>query len=174
MNVDLDVSTVTIDGENGIQFTVNIMPGTEIKARGSGPSNSDITELIPGLEVKVNYNPESSVASKIQFRRQGLDDGDEDADEDDVKGIVTSIDTDAHTITLNNENSDEFTFTVMASTEIDNDGPATFGAIEIGLEIEVKFNPQTMEASEIEIAEVEDVDDGGEDNNDAEDDDNKG
>ena len=165
VNVDLDASTVTIDAENGVHFTVIVEANTEIKAKGRGSSTSDITELIPGLNVKVNYDPETSVASKIQFRRQGLGGDDEndkddedDNDENDVKGIVTGIDTDAHTITLNDEKGDEFTFTVMASTEIDDDGPVAFGAIQPGYEIEIKFNPQTMEATEIEIAEADEAD----------------
>jgi len=40
----------------------------------------------------------------------------DDNDENDVKGTVSGTDADAHTITLNDEKGDEFTFTVIAST----------------------------------------------------------
>jgi len=155
--VDTEASNVTIDTENGVQLVIAVDAETEIKAKGPGPSEADFSELILSQEVKIYYNAETNVASKIQFRRPGNDEDDEG--EDDVKGIVTGIDPVAFTINLVDENGTEFTFTVVPSTEIDDDGTVTFAAIQVGSEVEVKFDPQTMQALEIEIAEVEDEED---------------
>ncbi|NQW19795.1 MAG: hypothetical protein HQ477_03580 [Chloroflexi bacterium] len=159
VNIDAAAPSITIDAENGVQLKVIIEPGTEIKAKGPGPSQSNLSELVLGQEVKLNYNSDTFVASKIQFRRPGNDndENDEDSHEDDMKGIVSIVDIDTHMITLVDDKGEEFTFAIVGSTEIDNDGPDTFASIQLGLEVEVKFDPQTMQALEIEIAEAEEA-----------------
>ncbi|MBC8453378.1 MAG: hypothetical protein H8D69_02755 [Chloroflexi bacterium] len=172
--IDTETSSVTVDTENGVQLTVSTDSGTEIKAKGPGPSEADFSELTLGQEVKVHYNAETNVASKIQFRRPGQDDDDEDDEnetEDDVKGIVTSVDSEAFTIVLVDENDVEYTFTIVASTEIDDDGPVTFAAIQVGSEVEVKFDPQSMQAMEVEIEETEEADEADESNDEDDEDD---
>ncbi|MCH8230065.1 MAG: hypothetical protein IIA53_07030 [Chloroflexi bacterium] len=154
VSVDIEASTVTITAENGIEFTVAVTPETRIQGKGPGSSASELSELSPGMVVDVKYNPETLDASRIHFDRRDRDRDDED--EDEVKGVISSIDTDAHTITLVDENGDELTFKVVPSTEIDDDGPVTFSAIQLGSEVEIEFDPRSMEALEIEIEEDED------------------
>ncbi|MCZ6539221.1 MAG: hypothetical protein O6922_05290 [Chloroflexi bacterium] len=167
LSVDIEASTVTITAENGIEFTVAVTPETHIQGKGPGPSASELSELSPGMVVDVKYNPETLDASRIHFERRDRDRDDED--EDEVKGVISSVDTDAHTITLVDKNGDESTFKVVPSTEIDDDGPATFSAIQLGAEVEIEFDPQSMESLEIEIEETDDEDDDDEDEDDEDD-----
>jgi len=75
-----------------------------------------------------------------------------------VTGVVSSVDPVAHTITLANNDGTMSTFSVVSSTEFGNGGITAFAAIQPGAEIEVEFNPLTMEAFEVGIDNSLDLD----------------
>jgi len=158
-NIDTDESSLTVDTENGVQLTVNIDAQTEIKAKGTGTSSTNIFELVAGMEVKVIYDAETSQSSMIQFTRPGERGI---STEQDRIGTVSSVDPIAHTITLSNSDGTLSTFAIASSTQIDDNGPVTFAAIQPGTAVEIEFNPITMEASEVEIEDSPDVDEADE------------
>jgi len=158
-NIDTDESSLTVDTENGVQLTVNIDEQTEIKAKGTGISSANIFKLVAGMEVKVIYDAETSQSSMIQFTRpeeRGI------STEQDRIGIVSSVDPIAHTITLSNSDGTLSTFAIASSTQIDDNGPVSFAAIQPGAAVEIEFNPITMEAFEVEIEDSPDVDEADE------------
>ncbi len=169
VSVDTDALTVTIESENGIVFTVNVAPSTEIEVEKPGSSTTLLADISAGMEVEVKYNPETLIASKIEA--ETIED-DEDRDRE-IEGVVSAIDNAAVTISVVDDNGGELTFFIVPSTEIDNEGPATFSAIQIGDRVEVEYVPQTMVVLEIEIEEAEEPEDEDEDDEDDEDEDDE-
>ena len=158
-SIDTDESSLTVDAENGVQLTVKIDEQTEIKAKGTGSSSANIFELTSGMEVKVIYDAETSQSSMIQFTRTGERGT---SIEQDRIGVVSAVDPIAHTITLSNSDGTLSTFSIASTTQIGDNGPATFTAIQPGTAVEIEFNPITMEASEVEIEDSLDVDEADE------------
>ncbi|MBI2846970.1 MAG: hypothetical protein HYX82_03715 [Chloroflexi bacterium] len=67
------------------------------------------------------------------------------------KGTITAINKDANTITIRSRNGIEAIYKVTASTRFELDGVGTLEGLQVGMEVEVKFNPTNSELIKLEI-----------------------
>ena len=133
--INADLLIVQITTENGIDISVNVDEQSRITARGKGPSSSSFDELTVGIEVDVEYNPETMDASRIHFHRNDLD-----RDDDELIGTISGVNVDSHTVTILGADNQELTLTITPATKIDQNGPATFAAIEAGAVADIEFD----------------------------------
>jgi len=79
-------------------------------------------------------------------------------EEEDVEGVITAIDAGNHTVTIMIEEEEDIVLEVTPDTkiEIEDEGTATFADLELGLQVDAKYDAISLEALEIQ------VNDGGE------------
>ncbi len=73
-----------------------------------------------------------------------------------VEGIITSVDPDARTLTV--DDGEPLQVTDATKIELDGENGSAFDALVVGQEVEVKFDPATREALKIEVEDEEDED----------------
>lgn len=132
---------VTIESPLGRTATVLVTVNTRIELDDDFPGT--LADLRVGSEVEVKFDPESRVAFKI----------DSEEEEAEIEGAVIEIS--GNEITVENERGRRLTLIVGERTrvELEDDFPGTLSDIQVGAEIEAKFDPFTRDALKIEVEE---------------------
>ena len=140
---EIEGDPVTVETDRGRTRTLTITGSTRIRLDEDFPGI--LADLQPGLEVKVKFDPESLVAFRV----------DTEEEEADVDGTIVAID--GSEVTIETERGRMLTVTVTGGTriELEEDLPGTLTDLLVGTEVEVKFDPFTRGAFEIEVEEGE-------------------
>ena len=171
-SVDREAHQLTVEAASGVSLTVQLTLQTRIEfERGGG--NATVDDLVPGTLVEVRYDTSNNEAIKVEIEndhsghgRSGEDReseehgrNHEDGDEDEIEGIIRAIDDVLHTVTVEHENGTEATYTVVSDSELDIDGSASFAELTVGMNVEIEFDPETLEIEELEVKDEDDEDD---------------
>ena len=154
---------VTITAENGVtlQVTVNAQTKIEVNDENTGT----LADLQVGASVKVKYDPETNVAVKIELgdEEKGRGKSDQGKEKSRVTGEITSINAEKGTLVVLTDSGEVVTITVSSGTEIETEGADTFGSLIVGMTVKAKYDPATGIAKSIEVKEVGEKDEAGDD-----------
>ncbi len=140
--VGVSSGDITVESKkDGQQVTVNISADTQIKLEGDILATTD--ELTVGTMVEVKYDPESFDAFKIHI------DSEEEAE---IEGTITAIN--SGNVTIQAEKGRTLTLVVSSTTQIED---GTIADLEVGGEVEAKFDPFNLAAFSIEIEDKDDT-----------------
>ncbi len=167
--INADDHTITVEGVNGVVETYIVLPHTEIEVDG----RAAFSELQVGMLVELEFDAATLELDEVEVK---LDDDDhsrgDDDDEHELKGTITGVDVDAGTITVESLNGITETYTVHSDTEIEIGDDASLSDLEVGMQVEIEFDGETLALSEVEVRMEDDEDeDDGEDDEDDDDDD---
>lgn len=135
-----DSVTITVEGEGDI--VLQVTPDTAIEIEDEDEASFEDLEV--GQHVEAKYDVVSLEALEIEVVN---------GEEEDVEGIITAIDTGNHRVTITTEEDGDIVLQVTTDTkiEIENEGTAIFADLQLGMEVEVKYDAISLEALEIEI-----------------------
>lgn len=151
VEVDTGASTLLLEAQNGVQLLLTLTVQTKIEL--DDHEQGTIQGLSAGMLVKVKYDTNTDEALKIKH------DVDDEGDELEVKGVITALSADDHTITVEDENGVAETYTVHSDTEIKIRGHAPFSELEVGMLVKLEFDLESKALTEIEVKhEDDDVD----------------
>lgn len=151
VEVDTDANTMLIEAQNGVQLLLTLTAETKVDL--DDHEQGTVQQLLAGMIVKVKFDTETDEALKIKN-----DADDDDDDENEIKGVITAISAEDHTISIEGENGIVETYTVLSDTEIKIHGRAPFGELEVGMLVELEFDDE-LALSEIEVK-LDDDDEG--------------
>ena len=137
--VEVNGNEVTAESNRGRRIAVMVTDRTRIKLDEDFPGR--LSDLQIGTEVEIKFDPDSLVAFKIEI---------EDA-EAEIKGtIVQVLDRE---VTIESKNGRQVTLSVSDGTrfEFDEGFPGSLNDLEIGAEVEIKFDPGTNNALRIKL-----------------------
>lgn len=139
--VEIVGNEVTIESPLGRTATVLVTVNTRIDLEDDFPGT--LPDLRVGSEVEVKFDPKSRVAFKIDF----------DEEEAEIEGVVVGIE--GTEVTMETERGRRLTLIVGGRTriEFDDDFPGTLADLQVGDEIDAKFDPFTRVALKIEVEE---------------------
>ena len=150
VQVDEDTIEVTIETEHGHRRTITITRSTRIKLEDDFPGV--LADLREGQEVEVKYDPETLVAFKVDT---------EEEEEAEIQGFIVpdgivQVD-DTLEVTIQTERGRLLTLVVgdLTRIELEEDFPGTVADLQVGAEVEAKFDPSTRTAFQIEVEEEE-------------------
>ena len=134
--------TVTITTEDEGDIVLQVTPDTAIEIEDEDEASFEDLEV--GQHVEAKYDVVSLEALEIEVVN---------GEEEDVEGIITAIDTGNHRVTITTEEDGDIVLQVTTDTkiEIENEGTAIFADLQLGMEVEVKYDAISLEALEIEI-----------------------
>lgn len=159
--VDADANTMTIEAANGVQIVLTLTVDTRIEL--DEHEGGTVSDLAPGMLLKVKYDTDTNEALKIKH-----DVDDENDDENEVKGVITAINADDHTITVDADGVVE-TYTVLADTEIKVNRRAPFSELQVGMLVQLEFDSATLELTEVKVKQDNEGDEHGRGNDDDDD-----
>ena len=141
--VEIEGDEVTVESNTGRRVPVLVTDSTLIKLEDDFPGK--IENLRVGSEVELKFDPESRVAFKI----------DAEEEEAEIEGVVVALDGDG--VTIETERGRRLTLLVGDGTriELEDDFLGTYADLELGVEVEVKFDPFSRTAFKIEVEEDE-------------------
>lgn len=141
--VDSANGQITIVTKDGKTVTLDITTETEVVADGD---SSTLGSLAPGASVEIEVKKNGKVASHIKARQA------------EVEGTIVGIEGDK--ITIETERGYQRVLVVGDQTriELDEDFPGTLADLQVGVEVEAKFDPSSYIAFKIEVEEDEDED----------------
>lgn len=139
--VGIEGNEVTLESERGRRVTVLVTERTRIELEDDFPGT--VADLHIGLEVEIKFDPESRVAFKIDTEKE----------EAEIEGIVVRIE--ANEVTIETERGYRRTLVITDATriELEDDFPGTIADLQVGVEVEAKFDPSTRLAFKIEVEE---------------------
>ena len=140
-SVDTINNTVTISpNDGGSSITLNVNSSTVITRDGLPAT---LSELQFGDNVDANYNSSTMIASAISA---------EASTETDIDGTISAVDTTAGTVSITPEDGgSDIVLTVNSGTVILLDGdPAALTDLQVGFDVEAKYDYSTMTAMFIE------------------------
>lgn len=170
--INADDHTVTVEDLNGVIETYAVLSDTEIKVHG----HAQFADLEVGMLVKIEFELDSGAMSLREIEVKTEDDDNDDymrGDEEDqheLKGTITAIDPDAHSITVEGLNGIEETYTANSSTEIEIGDDASFSDLEVGMQVKIEFETGSLVLEEVEVRTEDDDDDDHDDDEDEDDD----
>ncbi len=138
-----EITIVTKDGK-----TVTLTMSTEAPVDTNGTSSA-IETLVPGASVAVEVNKDGKVANRIEARQSK------------VEGAILEIN--GNDVTLEAKDGRKITVQVsgLSRIELAGDAPGTLADLQIGADVEIKFDPDSNVALKIdtegEEAEVDGV-----------------
>ena len=94
------------------------------------------------------------LASNVELKETEEEEAEqEEGQEQDAEGIITAMDAGNHTITITTEEDGVIVLQVTPDTEIriEDEGTAVFNDLELGLQVDVKYDGISLEALEIKI-----------------------
>ena len=141
--VQIEGNEVTAESERGRRVTVLVTDRTRIELDDDFPGT--LTDLRIGVEVEIKFDPESRVAFKI----------DTEEEEAEIEGVIVQIDGDEVTIETERGHTRTLVITNTTRIELDDDFPGIWADLQVGIEVEAKFDPFTRIAFKIEVEEVE-------------------
>ena len=135
-SVDSANHRLTLELTDGTALTLTVTEHTKIQMNREVVS---IDELPADSRVELEYNPATMEVLKIEVETQG-----------EVEGTISSIDTEANTITILTEDGAELTLDITDNTRI-NIERILFGltGLSEGMAVKVKYDSATEEALEI-------------------------
>ncbi len=151
-NVDTDANTLTIQAAYGAELVVTLTARTRFDL--DDDSHGTVTGLAPGMAVTVKYDTGTNEALRIRHEHRNRDN-----DEDELKGVITALDPDAQSITVETQNGVSETYTVQSYTEIEIHDDAAFGDLEVGMLVKIEFDQDTLALYEVHVKVDDDDDD---------------
>lgn len=140
--IDAGQSTVTITPHHGDAVTVKVVDTTDLQVNGQAASLADV---VVGDGAFALFDKTSFEASKLYVHSQ-------EPQGDHVEGLVTAIDPDAKTVTIDPPNGDPATVNVVDATEIRVNGqPATLADVSVGDHAKAEYDGTTMNASRLMV-----------------------
>lgn len=141
--VGIEGDEVTVESERGRLLTVTVNSQTRIRLEDDFPGT--LADLVEGQEVKIKYDPESLVALRV----------DSEEEEAEIEGVVVEVGDDQ--VTIETERGRRLTLIVGDRTriELEDDFPGTYADLQVGQEVEAKFDPYTRMTFKIEVDEDE-------------------
>ena len=141
--VEIEGDEVTLESDRGRRVTVRVTDRTRIKLEDDFPGT--LADLRVGAVVEVKFDPDSKVAFKI----------DAEEEEAEIEGVVVEVSADE--VTIETERGRKLTLVVGDRTrvELEDDFPGTIADLQVGAEVEAKFDPFTRTAYKIEVEEDE-------------------
>jgi|GEM_PF-4472400 ribosomal protein S11 len=135
--IDTTLNTVTITDRRGNAVTVNVTATTVI--RKDWTKKATLADLVVGDMVNARYDTQTMNALRI------------DAKSPRVEGMITAIDLNAQSVTIQKWSGVAVTVFATAATKIErNDMQATLADFKIGDHGEAIYNAATMEAYKLE------------------------
>lgn len=139
-NVDAvngEITVVTKDGK-----TIKLKIATEAPVTAEGTS-STLEALVPGTNVQVDLDKKTQVVREVKARLA------------EVEGRIVTIEGDK--VTIETERGRKVTVTVTERTrvELDDDLPGTLADLKVGMEAEVRYDPDSGAALQFETEEEE-------------------
>ena len=137
--IEIEGNKVTIESERGREVTVTATDLTRIKLEDDFPGT--LADLQVGAEVQVKYDPDSLVAFKF----------DAEEEEAEIEGVIVEVDGDE--VTIETERGRRLTLAVgdRIRIELEDDIPGARADLQVGAEVEAKFDPFTRTAYKIEV-----------------------
>ena len=141
--VKVEGQQVTVESERGRQVTVTVTDRTSIELDDDFPGA--LADLRAGVEVKIKFDSESLLAFKI----------DTEEEEAEIKGIVVLVE--GNEVTIETKRGRRLMLVVSDRTriELEDDFPGTISDLQVGVEVETKFDPFNRTAFKIEVKEEE-------------------
>ena len=141
--VAIEGNEVTVESSRGHQATVFVTEQTRIRLEDDFPGQ--LADLTLGSEVKIKFDPVTRVAFKI-------DTEDEEAK---IEGSIVKAVADA--VTVETKRGRRLTLAIGDRTRIElgDDFRGTYADLRVGDQVEVKFDPFTRTAYEIEVEDQE-------------------
>lgn len=139
-NVDAVNGEITLVTKDGKTVTLKISTDASVATEGA---SSAIEALEPGVSVEVDVDEDGQVAQSITARLAK------------VKGRIVGID--GNDVTVQSDLGREVTVTVTDQTRIklEDDFPGKLADLQVGAEVEVKFDPDSGTAFRIDAEEEE-------------------
>ncbi len=139
--VKIDAGQITIQGKHGELVTLTVNEGTRIELEDDFPGS--LADLQVGMEAEVRYNPENSVALRVETEKEDTE----------IKGAIIHVADDK--ITIATKQGRQVTLIVGPGTRIDWDGQGPDGLDRLaeGLKVKAKFDSFTLRASKLEVEE---------------------
>ena len=140
--VEIEGNEVTLESKRGRRATVLVTDRTRIELEDNFPGT--LADLRLGAEVHIKFDPDSRVAFKIDTKEE----------EAKIEGVVVEVDRDE--VTVETERGRRLTLLVTDSTriELEEDFPGTLADLQVGVELEAKFDPVTRRAFKVEVEEA--------------------
>ena len=141
--VEIAGDEVTLESDRGRRVTVRVTDRTRIELEDDFPGT--LADLQVGAEVEVKFDPDSKVAFRI----------DAEEEEAEIEGVVVEVS--GNEVTIETERGRKLTLVVGDRTriELEDNFPGTIADLQVGAEVEAKFDPYTRTAYKIEIEEDE-------------------
>lgn len=140
-DVDSVNGEITIVTKDGKTVTLKIATETQVATEGA---SSDVGALEPGAAVTVEVKDDRQVAQNIKARQA------------EVEGVIILIV--GSEVTVETERGTKQTLVIADTTriELEDDFWGTIADLQVGTEVEAKFDPTTRLAFKIEVKERED------------------
>ncbi|MFQ5873027.1 MAG: DUF5666 domain-containing protein [Dehalococcoidia bacterium] len=141
--VRIEGNQITVETARDRTRTVTVTDRTRIELEDDFPGV--LGDLGVGQQVEVKFDIESLVVFKI----------DTEEEEAEIEGVVVQLD--GGQLTIETERGRRLTLAVGDRTriEVEDDLPGTYADLQVGVEVEVKFDPFTRTAFKIELEEEE-------------------
>ncbi len=139
-NVDSVNGEITIVTEDGKTITLTIATEAQVETEGA---TSALETLEPGVSVEVEVNDDGQVAQHIKARLAK------------VEGVIVGIK--GNEVTVESERGRRVTVLVTDRTriELEEDFPGTLADLQVGAEVEIKFDPESRVAFKVDTEEEE-------------------
>ncbi len=137
-NVDAANGEITIVTKDGKTVTVTIATDASVETEGTP---STLENLEPGVSVEVEVNDDGQVARRIK------------AQQAEIEGVIVGIEGDEVTIETERGHRRTLVTTDTTRIELDEDFPGMLSDLQVGMEVEVKFDPTTQIAFKFEVEE---------------------
>ena len=140
--IDAGNHTVTITTEEEIDIVLQVTPDTKIEIEDVDEAVFEDLEV--DQQVKVKYDAISLEALEIEV---------ENGEEEDAEGTIAAIDTINHMVTITIIGEGDIILQVTPDTkiEIEDVDEAVFDDLELGMQVEVKYDAVNLEAVKIEV-----------------------
>jgi glycine cleavage system H lipoate-binding protein len=144
-SVDDDAGRITLQTRGGAELTLDVTDNTRVRAEGQ---DLNLSDLAPGDLVTVTYNRDSSAAIEIRVKTESK-----------AQGTIQTVDSTNHRLIVELTDGTALTLTVTEQSKIEmNREIVSIDELPAGSQVELEYNPATMELLKIEAdtqAEVE-------------------
>ena len=134
-NVDSANGEITIVTKDGKTITLTVATEAPVETEGA---SSALETLEPGASVKVEVNEDGRVVQRIEARQAK------------VKGVIIEIE--GNKVTIESERGREVTATDLTRIKLEDDFPGTLADLQVGAEVQVKYDPDTLVVSRDDFA----------------------
>lgn len=142
--VAIDGQEVTIETERGRRLALTVSDQTRIELEDDIPGT--LADVSKGLEVEAKFDPFTRRVFKIEV---------EEAESAEIKGVI--VEAKGSQLTIETEAGRRRTLVIEDRTRIklEDDVPGTLADLQVGINVEAKFDPVSGRALKVEIDEEE-------------------